>query len=168
MSIIQTLPNTKYYNRCGVYKRYDDFFKSRAERDGFTRVCKCCSKEKRREYHARHRDRMNARIKEYRRTTNGKLVTVLNHVRTKCKKFDIPFALDIIDLVFPTHCPVLGLELNFDCTSPNCATIDRIRPELGYVRGNVVIVSMWANRIKSDASTAEIFKVAEFYKQFGV
>jgi hypothetical protein len=42
-------------------------------------------------------------------------------------------------------------------------SIDRIIPSLGYVRGNVVIVSMRANRIKTDATDAELRRVAKFY-----
>jgi hypothetical protein len=45
--------------------------------------------------------------------------------------------------------------------------MDKIVPSKGYVKGNVIVVSKRANQIKSDATVAEIMKVAEFYGQFG-
>ena len=45
----------------------------------------------------------------------------------------------------------------------NSPTIDRIVPELGYVKGNVVVVSAKANRIKNDATITEILSVYNYY-----
>src|SRR5271165_3286150 len=38
---------------------------------------------------------------------------LLERIRAKCKKNNIPFDLDINDLVIPTHCPILGMPLSF-------------------------------------------------------
>mgnify|MGYP006166398807 FL=1 len=35
----------------------------------------------------------------------------------------------------------------------------------GYVKDNIIVVSMRANRIKSDATVDEIRKVADFYEK---
>ena len=43
--------------------------------------------------------------------------------------------------------------------------IDRIDPKKGYVKGNIIVVSMRANRIKTDATVDEIRKVADFYEK---
>lgn len=71
--------------------------------------------------------------------------------------------------MIPTHCPVLGLQFKLrigksgPCdTSP---TLDRIDNRKGYVRGNVEVISWRANRIKCDASTSELRKVADYYDQ---
>jgi hypothetical protein len=95
-------------------------------------------------------------------------------IRSKCTKLDIPFDLDRSDLVIPTHCPVLGIPLVFGNVdkgyshhaSEGSPSIDRIDPEGGYVKGNVVIVSWRANRIKGNASIQELIKIADYYKQF--
>lgn len=42
-------------------------------------------------------------------------------------------------------------------------TLDRIIPKLGYVPGNVIIVSARANRIRNDATVDELYKVYKFY-----
>jgi len=36
----------------------------------------------------------------------------------------------------------------------------------GYIKGNVIIVSWKANRLKWDASKDELLKLANFYKRF--
>ena len=45
------------------------------------------------------------------------------------------------------------------------ASIDRIAPDKGYVRGNIVIVSGRANRIKTNATIDELVKVHKFYTE---
>ena len=66
----------------------------------------------------------------------------------------------------PDCCPVLGIKLerNRDkCgPGPGSPTLDRIVPSLGYVPGNVVVISHKANSIKSNATAAEIRAVADW------
>ena len=38
-------------------------------------------------------------------------------------------------------------------------------PNKGYVKGNIIVVSMRANRIKTDATFDEIRKVEDFYEK---
>ena len=45
---------------------------------------------------------------------------------------------------------------------PGSPTLDRIVPSLGYVPGNVVVISHKANSIKSNATAAEIRAVADW------
>lgn len=77
----------------------------------------------------------------------------------------LPFNLETGDLTMPTHCPVLGFELKHGegkwC--PTSPSVDRIIPELGYVKGNVIVVSWRANCLKRDATLDEIQKLAAFY-----
>jgi hypothetical protein len=63
------------------------------------------------------------------------------------------------------HCPVLGMPLVYVArtgggAAQNSATIDRVIPALGYVVGNVAIISHRANSIKRDATPDELAKVA--------
>ena len=44
-------------------------------------------------------------------------------------------------------------------------SIDRIDPKKGYVKDNIIVVSMRANRIKTDATVDEIRRVADFYEK---
>lgn len=88
----------------------------------------------------------------------------LNNIRSRCRKRNIPFDLTLEDLVIPEFCPVLGTKLvkrtgHFADESPS---VDRIIPALGYVKGNVVIMSYRANRIKCHASLEELKAIVAF------
>ncbi len=76
------------------------------------------------------------------------------------------FALSWPDLEWPTHCPVLGIELDYYSSagrrSENSASFDKINPELGYVKGNVRVISWRANRIKNDGTAAEHRAIADY------
>lgn len=77
------------------------------------------------------------------------------------------FNLEESDIQIPTHCPVLGIPLSVGNGKAHrgSPTIDRIDSTGGYVRGNVIVVSQWANTIKSDATPAQIRAVADFYER---
>jgi hypothetical protein len=65
--------------------------------------------------------------------------------------------------IAPTHCPILGIELTRgDRTLVSNFSIDRINNSLGYVRGNIQIISNRANRLKADASREELCKLARW------
>lgn len=84
--------------------------------------------------------------------------------RSWCKSRGIEFDLDEAYLrgLWTGVCPVFGLELNIPMKeargrgSNHTAHLDRLRPDLGYVRGNVAWISGRANRIKYDASLSEL------------
>jgi hypothetical protein len=50
---------------------------------------------------------------------------------------------------------------------PESASIDRIRPEKGYVEGNIVIVSVKANQIKGAYTTQDVVLVAKWMEEQG-
>ena len=80
----------------------------------------------------------------------------------------IPFDITPADIFVPLHCPVLGVELvPGGRMSPNTATLDRIVPELGYVRGNVAVISWRANCLKRDATAEELEHVAAWMRANG-
>ncbi len=79
------------------------------------------------------------------------------------------WALEFEDIVWPTHCPALGIELDYahghkdGRPQDNSPSLDRIDNTRGYVKGNVVVVSGLANRIKTSATVEQIARVAAFY-----
>ena len=106
--------------------------------------------------------------RKYVRTGKGRFYHWANSIKTRSKAKGIPCDIDADYLIsiMPTHCPVLGVKLehrtNNKANEPNSPQVDRIVPELGYVRGNVQIISRRANGIKSDASIEEIKMVVKF------
>lgn len=72
--------------------------------------------------------------------------------------------LNFGDLEWPTHCPVLGIELDYFNTyrQENSPSFDCIDPNKDYVKGNVAIISFRANRIKNNGTAEEHRKIAEW------
>lgn len=80
----------------------------------------------------------------------------------------VEFTVEFGELTFPTHCPILGTELDYfaEHRAENTVSFDRINPSKGYVSGNVVVISWRANRIKNDGTADEHQKIADFLYQF--
>lgn len=93
-----------------------------------------------------------------------KLIKLARH---RAKSRNVPFSLTYRDIIIPEICPVLGIPLvhNKQKLCDGSATLDRIRPDIGYVVGNVIVVSIKANRIKNDATLDDLRKVLSFYER---
>lgn len=78
----------------------------------------------------------------------------------------LPFDLEEGDLTVPPVCPVLGIPLVAgDDTGRDCSpSLDRIVPELGYTRGNVIVVSNRANRWRGNMTVEDMERLLAFYK----
>lgn len=73
------------------------------------------------------------------------------------------FTITPEDLIWPTHCPILGLELDYTGKHPERGwSIDQLDSTKGYVKGNVEIISRRANTIKSYGSELGHQKVQEW------
>ena len=124
-------------------------------------------------YHAKHkadpeykaRAVVRARIqreKDYRGNA-------LRGIKGRAKRRGIPFDITVTDLEWPTHCPVLGLELDYSVRTkggkprPNSPSVDRFDARKGYVRGNVQVISFRANAIKTNATPQELRAVADYF-----
>lgn len=85
--------------------------------------------------------------------------------KKRSRESGVPFSITPSDISIPTVCPVLGIPLVYGAKigkpQPGSLSLDRIIPELGYVRGNVRIISFRANTLKSDATLAELFLVLQ-------
>lgn len=77
------------------------------------------------------------------------------------------FSIDFSEIEWPTHCPVLGLALDYlsEGRQENSVSFDRIDPSKGYISGNVIVISWRANRIKNDGTPEEHRKIADFYEK---
>lgn len=92
---------------------------------------------------------------------------MLKDAKRRAQRDGVPFNLSVEDVVIPTHCPVLGLLLTKGRGRAKAASpsLDRIVPALGYVPGNIAVISNRANTIKNDATAIELFSVAKYVAQ---
>lgn len=93
-------------------------------------------------------------------------MSMLYNARERAKKMGVLIDITVDDIVIPDVCPVFGfpLERGDGRKQDNSPSLDRIDNNLGYVRGNVVVVSWLANRIKSNASLDQLKAIVAFYE----
>lgn len=85
------------------------------------------------------------------------------HARSRARKNNLPFNIEISDVIIPKKCPLLGIELSGSKSgqNPNNPSLDKIIPKLGYVKGNVHVISHRANTLKGNASLSELKTLVE-------
>lgn len=95
-------------------------------------------------------------------------VHMLARARTRAREKGVECTITIDDFKIPKRCPVLGIPLTIGDGAPgnNSPELDRIDVRRGYVPGNVMVISGKANRMKRDASLAELRRFARFYLNF--
>lgn len=85
--------------------------------------------------------------------------------KKRAKQQQVPFNLELTDIVIPERCPVFP-EMLLLCSSKsvsdNSPTLDKLIPHLGYIKGNVRVISHKANTIKQNASVEELRRVAHW------
>lgn len=143
-------------------------------------VCTPCQNQKQREYNAgkgkeyiaeKNRAYLEANKDRIHRDKHQYYVEhwverILYYTRFRAEKKGIPFNLTIKDIHLPELCPVLGIRLQIGGgpQQDSSPSIDRIIPKLGYVRGNVVVISHRANRLKGDATYTELERIASWLR----
>lgn len=90
------------------------------------------------------------------------------NAKRRAESKGVPFDLTVDDIlaITPDECPVFKAEFSFIGNGhvlPESATLDRIRAEIGYVKGNVVVVSKKVNEIKNSWRPKDLYQVADFY-----
>jgi hypothetical protein len=85
--------------------------------------------------------------------------------KKRAKRKGEVFALSLDDIPqIPETCPVLGIRLCANEKSgpiDSSPSLDRLNPALGYIPGNVRVISNRANRLRSDATASELALLAE-------
>lgn len=98
-------------------------------------------------------------------TPEQRAAQLISTARHRARQKGLPFDLCISDISIPSNCPVLGIPLAFSRTEErhNSPSLDRIIPEHGYVRGNVIVVSWRANDIRRNFPACDLIAVGKFY-----
>jgi hypothetical protein len=169
--------DSKKCSGCGVVLPASKYHVNRRNKGGLQSRCKDCTKaayytphkEKRLESSRRRRQEEGGRAREaawQRENRRSRpLVRMVQEAKVRAAKKGLPFDLTADDLSIPETCPVLGIPIGmaYGSRSENSLSIDRIECAKGYVRGNVMVISWRANRLKSDATVDELQKIAAFY-----
>lgn len=125
------------------------------------------TKEERKEIdRIRARERYLPRPKRINRVDNP-CYNMYANAKKRAKDQGVPFEILLSDLTIPSHCPLLGIPLikgtkHYTDSSP---TLDKIIPSLGYIKNNIQVISMRANRIKDNASFQEFELIYQNWKR---
>jgi len=108
------------------------------------------------EYHRNYRERKHEQC-------------LLSAARNRARKKGIPFDITVKDINIPTHCPILGIQLTRKLGTHggtfSSASLDKINPELGYIKGNVQVISLLANNMKSNANVEQLKIFAKWIQE---
>jgi hypothetical protein len=93
------------------------------------------------------------------------------NARSRAIRDNVPFSLTLQDLmdIATDECPIFKTpfvwgesKMGKGKTRPDTPTLDRILPELGYIKGNVAFLSYRANRIKDNGTMQEHYAIADW------
>lgn len=120
-----------------------------------------------RQWRLRNVDKARAAGRDYWRErvrVDGPVHCMLAHAKRRAKQRGVPCTISVNDIHVPTHCPVFGtpLKMNVRAVGPDSPTLDCVIPALGYVPGNVCVVSHLANRRKGNMTLADLHALAAY------
>jgi len=104
------------------------------------RICKTCN---------------TTRVKS--QSAEGKMY---RRAKSRAKKEGLPFTIVVEDIIIPKICPVLGTPIYVTKGKPggfnNSPSMDKIIPEKGYVKDNIMVMSQLANAMKANATPDQL------------
>lgn len=169
---------------CQKRKWIGEFVKNANSKDGFRNLCLECNRTKNLLFYrerlirrghdpvvveARSKKKTkNERIRESLGKAAGhKIIQMHASARRRAREKGLEFDITLDDLadLYVQECPIFKTKLNWEHrgtgASHSSPSLDRKIPSLGYVKGNLWIVSHRANTIKSDATPEELIAVAD-------
>lgn len=159
---------TKVCTKCNKEKDVEEFYSHKTN----SSQCKQCQRDYRKEWRKNHPgyDKIKSKKWYYSNQERNKKYyenkpwykIIIQLAKKRAKKSGIPFNLDeeYLQSIYPKDglCPLLRIPLtkNREFSGPNSITLDRIIPQLGYIKGNVQILSHKANTAKSNLTLDEM------------
>jgi len=85
--------------------------------------------------------------------------------RTRARQKKIDFTIAVEDVIIPEKCPILDIPLvKGDGYLPNAMSLDRVNNDLGYIPGNIRVISRKANLLKSSLTLDVLEKLIQYIK----
>jgi hypothetical protein len=154
---------------CNKHKLLSEFFKNNNTKDGLQYHCKSCNKE--------YKDTI-CRFKRWFQSKKARANSP--GIEFSIEPTDIPgvkiretFTIDRRGrkytsweaTQYPKVCPVLGMKLDWSMNglTNNSPSLDRVNNKLGYIKGNVMLMSNLANKMKSNATPKQVNQFSRYY-----
>jgi len=176
-------------NTCDIEQTLDNYHNNKKHKDGKMYICKTCESIRKRRYYLENKQEILEQQKEYYLKNSDEISKkaikfrekdypenlekyVLIRAKQRAKKNGLAFNLTIDDIIIPDNCPILDIPLIISKGNkgpkPNSPSIDKINPDLGYIKGNIWIISHLANTMKNCATDEQLLKFSQWVltKQF--
>ena len=143
----------KTCNHCKIEKPFSEFFKTARALDGFGPTCKVCRN-----------------LDYQRRKERNPIHIYFVAKRSECKQKGFRFDLteQYLQDIWTDFCPIFHTPMVIGTGGRGDgynSHLDRIIPEVGYVKGNVAWISGRANRIKYNASVKDLRDIADWMER---
>lgn len=104
--------------------------------------------------------KQSERRKRTRATPEGWLKLALRAAKARSQVDGREFNISAVDILMPEVCPITKKPFafgggNYDRSAPS---LDRIDPKGGYTKGNVRVISQYANTLRQDCVDPEVFQ----------
>lgn len=132
--------------KCKELKPNSEFHTHAKCKGGYNSVCKVCRKP----LSAKNYQGQSPQYKLWYRA------------KRRAKERSQEFSIEMVDIDIPLVCPVFGTQ--FIENTRYAASLDRIDSKLGYIKGNIQVISDRANTLKNDATIDELEKLVAFMR----
>ena len=156
---------SKVCTKCKEHKPLSEFTKNTSAKDGLKYKCKSCEKVygdnvcRFKRWFINKKGFCKKEGKEFTIEPTDIPGVKVRRLKVRGKRVWIWEAIE-----YPKICTVFGIELDWGMNGyqPNSPSLDRVNPKLGYIPGNVRIISSEANRMKQNMYLEEL-KIFEEY-----
>ena len=130
-------------------------------------------KKREREYYLANQERYRIIRSEYNKKNKQKIRQrklqnpekfLLDKALYRAKERNLEFDISVDDIFIPDKCPVFNFPLSWQGSKDNSPSLDRIDSTKGYVKGNIIVISTKANRLKSDGTLSDFEKIISWLK----
>lgn len=177
----------KLCTKCNISHPKTEFHKDKRRKDGLYPYCNTCCKEYyqekrdfllqqkkeyqaqphvkeryklyKQEYYQENKDYLKEQRLEYYALVENRKKLMFFKSRERAQEEQLEFSIEVSDILIPTHCPYLGIELTHELGKGQLETnssLDRIDSTKGYIKGNVQVISRLANTMKNNATPEQL------------
>lgn len=174
---IQIIDGIQYKRcpKCGRMLPFEDYSISKTSPHGRRSWCKECVRNRLQDPEMREANKEKCKVyyqNYYREVIRANKASniqsyLYKSAQARAKQRNIEFNIELEDVIVPERCPILGIKMSFHSNrkEDNSYSLDRIDPNRGYIKGNIWVISLRANRIKNDATVSELRMIADAIEQ---
>jgi len=95
---------------------------------------------------------------------------LLKDAKKRAKEFNREYNIELEDIIIPDICPILLIPIQSKIgngsgkCSGNSPSVDRVDSSRGYIKGNIRVISLNANRLKQNSTIEQLERIIMYMK----